>query len=134
MNPKDISSWISNYITKVQTLKEALAQQYIENNIELLETNVDEFICNCSLDYVSEVIAILKAAGIDVTDVIQRALEADITLRELLRAEEIYLQATGIPKWPEPETWGSKEWVSYDLSAGEDYTWKGDKWCVKGNI
>ena len=136
MNPKDVSSWISQYLTNVQKHRDAQAQQYIENNIELLETDIDEFISNCSLEYVSEVIAILKAANIDVTDAIQRIEEADISLKELSRANEMYLRDVfGMPQWREPKTsyWNEK-WVSYDLSGEEDYTWKGDKWRVKGNI
>lgn len=136
MNPKDASSWMSQWQTRMQNHKEALAQQYIENNIELLETDVDEFIDNCSLEYVSEVVAILKAADIDVSDAIQRIEEADITLKEISRANEIYLRDVfGMPQWREPKTsyWNEK-WVSYDLSGEEDYTWKGDKWRVKGTV
>lgn len=134
MNPKDVSSWISQYLTNVQKHKDAQAQQYIENNIELLETNIDEFIGNCPFEYASEVIAILKAAGIEVTDVIQRSVERDIAMNELLRTGNMYIHDAGTLKWCEPKADWSKAYISYDLSAGEDYTWKGDKWCVKGTV
>lgn len=43
MHPNTISSWISDYLTKMQHQKEASAQKYIEDNIDLLETNMEEF-------------------------------------------------------------------------------------------
>lgn len=133
MNPKDVSSWLSQYQTIMQDHREALAQQYIENNIELLDTNIDEFIGNCSLDCVLEVIAILKAAGIDITDTIQRIEEATMSLNEILRTNEIYIHdAFEVQKW---RKFWTEKWVSYDLAADKDVVaWKGDWSNVERNI
>lgn len=134
MNPKDVSSWLSQYQTIMQDHREALAQQYIENNIELLETDIDEFLGNCSLDYVLEVIAILKAAGIEVTDALQRGIEQD-TKNELLRAGNSCLKDACTLKYYEPKDDWSGAWVSYDLAADKDVVaWKGDWSNVERNI
>ena len=76
MNPKDYTvTWLQAYFEKETDKKHSMAVKYIEENIDLVDTDLQKFLDDCPRECVSEVYAMLQKAGIDMQDVIKDSVK-----------------------------------------------------------
>lgn len=124
MNPQDVYTLLNQYIQQVREQSEKSAQQYIEENIDLLDADVTQFLKECPMGCVEEVCQILIDAGIEVSDEAKRLADSKL-LDNLYTSGKTYMHDLGTYYTPQRPIFDPK-WVSYDLSTSGDSMWKGD--------
>lgn len=132
MNPQDAYTLLTQYMKQVRERSEASAKRYIEENIDLLDADVTEFLNKCPFGCVEEVCQILIDAGIEVSDEAKRLVDSKV-LDAVYGSGNIYMHDLGTYYTPQKPTFDPK-WVSYDLSIGKDSMWEGDWKVVKGTV
>lgn len=68
MNPKDAIDLLQQYVDEQQTVRRAKAMKYIEDNVDLIDVDLQEFMDNCPNSCQLEVYEMLLKAGIDMKD------------------------------------------------------------------
>ena len=72
MDPKSIYRTLDNWLKAQQTSRHSLAVKYIEENVDLIDTDLQKFLDNCPNSCYMEVYEMLLKAGIDTKDCIFR--------------------------------------------------------------
>ena len=124
MNPQDAYTWLNQYMKIVQERSESSAKQYLEENIDLLDADVTQFLDKCPIGCVEEVCQILIDAGIEVSDEAKRLVDSKV-LDTVYGSGNIYMYHPRTYYTPQKSTLDTK-WVTYDLSIGKDSMWEGD--------
>ena len=65
MNPKDAIDSIQRYLDEQETVRRAKAMKYIEDNVDLIDVDLQQFMDNCPDSCSLEVYEMLLKAGID---------------------------------------------------------------------
>lgn len=68
MHPKKFTITIQDWINKEEDKKHSLAVRYIEENVDLIDTDLQQFMDNCPKSFQLEVCSMLLKAGIDMKD------------------------------------------------------------------
>lgn len=124
MNPQDAYTWLNQYMKIVQERSESSAKQYLEENIDLLDADVTQFLDKCPIGCVEEVCQILIDAGIEVSDEAKRLVDSKV-LDTVYGSGNIYVHDIGTYCIPQKPIFDPK-WITYDLSIGKDSMLKGD--------
>lgn len=68
MNPKDLIDLLQRQLDEEQATRRAKAMKYIEDNVDLIDVDLQEFMDNCPDSCHLEVYEMLLKAGIDMKD------------------------------------------------------------------
>lgn len=68
MNPKDYMSVFQNWLNAETNKKHSMAVKYIEENVDLIDTDLQKFMEDCPKSCQLEVYEMLLKAGIDMKD------------------------------------------------------------------
>ena len=68
MNPKDCTLWLYDYFKAETDKKHSMAVKYIEENVDLIDTDLQKFMEDCPDSCQREVYEMLLEAGIDMKD------------------------------------------------------------------
>ena len=67
MNPRDAIFFFDDWITANKEKQHSQAVKYIQDNVDILDTDLDKFLEGCPRSCAIEVVEMLQKAGIDVT-------------------------------------------------------------------
>lgn len=67
MNPRDITYFFDDWITANKERQHSQAVKYIQDNMDMLDTNLEKFLEGCPRSCATEVVEMLEKAGVDVT-------------------------------------------------------------------
>ena len=68
MNPKDMITWLQDWTEKENRKIHSMAVKYIEENVDLIDTDLQKFMDDCPTSCQIEVYDMLLKAGIDMKD------------------------------------------------------------------
>ena len=68
MNPRDVIDYLQRYFDEQQSVRRKSAMKYIEDNVDLIDVDLQQFMDNCPDSCHLEVYEMLLKAGIDMGD------------------------------------------------------------------
>ena len=74
MNPKDTITMLQDWIKAETNKAHSMAVKYIEENVDLIDTDLQKFMDNCPRSCQLEVYEMLLKAGIDMKDYVFRGI------------------------------------------------------------
>lgn len=122
MYSQEVYRLLDQYMKQVQDRSKSNAKRYLEENIDLLDADVTQFLDKCPFGCVEEVCQILIDAGIEVSDEAKRVVDSKVLDTVY---GNIYMYHPRTYYTPQKSTLDTK-WVTYDLSIGKDSMWEGD--------
>lgn len=124
MYSQEVYRLLDQYMKQVQDRSKSNAKRYLEENIDLLDADVTQFLDKCPFGCVEEVWQILIDAGIEVSDEAKRLVDSKV-LDTVYGSGNIYMYHPRTYYTHQKSTLDTK-WVTYDLSIGKDSMWEGD--------